>query len=79
VRVLDTAADGPAAKAGLLAGDRLVAIDGIPVDALNAQQVHERLAGEVGSTVELTVDRNGQWHALRIERAPYQSGGAGSP
>jgi carboxyl-terminal processing protease len=79
VRVLDTVADGPAARAGLLVGDRLVAIEGVPVDALTAQQVHEQLAGEVGSSVELTVDRNGQWETLTVERAPYHTASSRSP
>lgn len=71
VRVLDTTPEGPADRAGVLAGDRLIAIEGEPVVGLPAQAVHELLEGEVGSWVQITVDRSGEWVQLRVERTPY--------
>lgn len=73
VRVVDAPTEGAAASAGLQVGDRLVAIDGRPVDGLSATQVHELLSGEVGTWVNVTVDRDGKWMPLRIERTPYRS------
>ncbi|MFD7325806.1 S41 family peptidase [Streptomyces sp. NPDC059875] len=52
---------GPAAKAGLRAGDRLVAVDGRSVDGLSVSEVVSLLRGdgaaEAGSTVALGVER----------------------
>ncbi|TPW29369.1 DegQ family serine endoprotease [Pararhizobium mangrovi] len=65
------APDGPAAKAGLKAGDVVTALDGKPVQHPDA--LGYRLATEgIGKTVELTVrDRDGK-HTMSIalERAP---------
>ena len=48
--------DGPAARAGVLAGDRLLAIAGQPLsDTLNLDDVSWQLQGEVGTTVTLTL------------------------
>jgi carboxyl-terminal processing protease len=47
----------PAEKAGLLAGDRITAIDGATVDGLTAGQALARIRGPKGSTVILTIVR----------------------
>jgi carboxyl-terminal processing protease len=55
-----TAIDGsPAAKAGLLTGDVITAINDQPLDDLTAYQVSQMLSGEPGSTVRLTIARPG--------------------
>jgi carboxyl-terminal processing protease len=71
--VVDVPPASPAAKAGLLPGDAIVRIDAKPIAGLSSQQIHELLRGEVGSAVELVVQRDGTQHTLRIARAPYQS------
>ncbi len=48
---------GPAAQAGLLAGDRIVAIDGKAVDDVDALQ--RTIAAAPGRALRLAVDRNG--------------------
>jgi carboxyl-terminal processing protease len=44
-------------KAGLEAGDEVVMIDGFYVKDLSPREIRERLRGDVGSTVKLTVVR----------------------
>jgi carboxyl-terminal processing protease len=48
---------GPAARAGIRAGDRLVAIDGAPTAGLSLVQVVQRLRGAIGTEVALTLQR----------------------
>ena len=49
----------PAAKSGLRAGDIFITIDQRNVENLNSEQVSEMLTGAPGSTVEITVKRDG--------------------
>ena len=63
--------EGPARRGGLSPGDQIAAIDGIPVTGRPMEEVVHMLRGEVGTTVELSVLREGQRLNLQIERAPY--------
>ncbi|MER7539151.1 S41 family peptidase [Streptomyces sp. NPDC097704] len=59
VRVTRVQAGGPAGKAGLRVGDRLVSVDGRPVDGLSVSEVVSLLRGDgvPGSSVVLGVER----------------------
>ena len=50
----------PADRMGLRAGDRIVEIDGISAVGITNDQVVKRLRGPEGSTVNITVRRNGR-------------------
>jgi carboxyl-terminal processing protease len=65
---------GAAERGGLQPRDRVMTIDGSPVDAMSEDEVRARLRGEVGSHVRLHVDRDGTELDLVVERAPYRSG-----
>ncbi len=59
-----------AARAGLVVGDEVVAIGGRPVDKMTPPEVHEALAGKVGTVVKVTVLRAGVRLEYSIERGP---------
>jgi serine protease Do len=62
----------PAARAGLEVGDEVVAIDGRDVRRMSPQAVHDALEGECGTTVSLTVLRQGRVDRVPVVRAPFQ-------
>ena len=59
-----------AAKAGMAVGDEVVAIDGKAVTKMTPPEVHEALAGKVGTKVKVTVVRAGAMVELVVERGP---------
>ncbi len=71
VRVTRVQAGGPAARAGLRAGDRLVSVDGRPVDGLSVSEVVALLRGDgmPGSSVALRVERGRAAWTQTLRRA----------
>jgi C-terminal processing protease CtpA/Prc len=60
--------DGPAARAGMLVGDRLLAVDGLAVR--NRQEAEQRTKGAPGSPVQLQIRRaEGAEQQLQLTRA----------
>ena len=57
----------PAAKAGLKAGDILMAIDGQDLEGKNNQEISEMLRGQAGTSFKLTVQRPGVEKPLEFE------------
>src|SRR4051812_29640021 len=74
VKVVRPIDDAPAARAGVLAGDLILAVDDVTVDTVNINDVIDRMRGKVGSTVKLTLERNGLNAPidLQIRRAAVQ-------
>lgn len=61
---------GPAADAGIAAGDRLLAVDDEPVEGLEIATIMAMIAGVEGTDVSLTVrGRNGATRTVEAERA----------
>jgi membrane-associated protease RseP (regulator of RpoE activity) len=50
----------PAAKAGIMAGDIIVALDDQPVQGLTLSQVATKMRGPVNTTIKLTIMRSGR-------------------
>ncbi|MER6097193.1 S41 family peptidase [Streptomyces sp. NPDC001728] len=71
VRVTRVRAGGPAERAGLRTGDRLVSVDGRPVDGLSVSEVVSLLRGEgvEGSAVALRVERGRAAWSQTLHRA----------
>jgi RNA polymerase sigma factor (sigma-70 family) len=59
-------ADGGAARAGLVAGDAILRIDGVPVTALGLDDSIQRIRGPEGSVVVLAVRRHGVQAAVDV-------------
>jgi carboxyl-terminal processing protease len=59
VFITEVVADSPAERAELQAGDEIVLVDGQSTTRLTLQAVSQRLRGEEGSQVTLTISRNG--------------------
>jgi carboxyl-terminal processing protease len=57
----------PAEQAGLEPGDRVVAVDGEDVTGIDANLVIRRVLGPAGSTVKLTIAREGEVELLEFE------------
>jgi regulator of sigma E protease len=58
-------ADSPAAVAGLLPGDRIQAVDGVPIERWD--EVESAVRGSAGRTLRVTVQRDGQRFEARLE------------
>lgn len=74
VRVVNAIEDAPAARAGVLAGDRVVAIDDVPVSVDSIQDTIERMRGASGTQVKITLERDKQPEPIHLvlERANVQ-------
>lgn len=74
VRVSNTIDETPAAAAGVRVRDQLVAIDDVPVDAQALAQAIERMRGQSGTKVKITIAREGNPEPinLTLERQPVR-------
>ena len=64
--VVDVLPNGPAATAGLRAGDHITAVDGKPADSLTADQFWTLLRGPAGTAHTFIVDRGGTSTTLTL-------------
>lgn len=72
VVVRDAPTDMAAARAGILVGDEVVAIDGVSTKGMDPSEIHAKLEGEVGSKVHLLVRRNDEVKDIVVERGPLK-------
>lgn len=66
-RVTSTVPDGPSDAVGVRAGDRMIAVNGEDIVALPSLELQNRLKGEPGTSVQLTVARRGVKQPLSFE------------
>ncbi len=64
--------DGPAKKAGIQEGDVLVAIDGVAVEDIGTVEAKNKIRGEIGTKVELTILRGDSTMKFSVARAEIQ-------
>ena len=57
----------PAQRAGILAGDRILSVDGISTDGQNVSEVSNNLRGVPGTTVALELEREGTDKPFTVE------------
>ncbi|MEW6432202.1 MAG: carboxypeptidase regulatory-like domain-containing protein [Myxococcota bacterium] len=67
-RVSEVNEGGPAERAGVLPGDQILAVEGIPVAGVPLQQIVNRIRGPAGTPVRLRFERGGQPFELTIRR-----------
>ncbi|WP_419719596.1 S41 family peptidase [Maritalea porphyrae] len=66
IRVVSPIDETPAARAGVLAGDLIVELDGVEVRGLSLDQAVDKMRGEIGTDIELTIVREGRDDPLNI-------------
>jgi len=59
-----------AAQAGLLVDDEVIALDGNPVAGMTPDDIRRAVRGNVGSTLTVTILRNGQKQDVKVIRTP---------
>lgn len=59
VQVMSVLPDTPGQRAGLQAGDEILAVDGQPVEEISPGEVALKIRGQVGTNVELLIHRAG--------------------
>lgn len=66
IKVVSPIDDTPAQKAGILAGDLIIKIDDAPVKGIGLSNAIDKMRGEPGSKIELTILREGENQPLEI-------------
>jgi carboxyl-terminal processing protease len=71
ITIVSPLSESPAEKAGLLPGDKIIAVDGNSTEGWSVNEAVSKIRGELGKVVELSVFREGdqQPRAIRITRA----------
>ncbi|HEY7747240.1 MAG TPA: S41 family peptidase [Aestuariivirgaceae bacterium] len=67
VKVISPIDDTPATKAGILAGDLIVEIDGQQVQGLTLEQAVDKMRGKVNTSITLTIVREGKAEPFEIK------------
>ena len=58
----------PAEESGIQAGDKIIKVDGKPVSAKNSDEAISMIKGKEGTTVELTLNRDGKELNIKVKR-----------
>lgn len=66
VQIISVMPDTPAAAAGLRAGDRIMVLDGVPVNQLAPSEVRRHLNESAHAPIQLAVARHGLSHPLQV-------------
>ena len=76
VKVVNPIEDTPAYRAGVLAGDRILAVDDVPVDVENLNDTIDRMRGRVGTPVKITIARGPRAEADGVHAGARERAGA---
>ncbi len=69
ITVINAFKGSPAAENGILPGDKIIGIEGEPVDGSMLDEAVDRMRGEPGTEVTVTINRNGEILEFTIVRA----------
>ncbi|MBV0934641.1 S41 family peptidase [Marinobacterium weihaiense] len=67
IRVIAPIDDTPAQRAGVRAGDLIIKLGETPVQGMDLNEAVDRMRGEVGTTIRLTIMRDGLDQPLELE------------
>jgi len=67
VKVVSPIDETPAARAGILANDLIVALDGVSIENLSLDEAVDKMRGPIGTTIKVTVIREGVNEPLDFE------------
>jgi carboxyl-terminal processing protease len=67
VKVISPIDGGPAAKAGMQSGDYIFAIDNEPIFGLTLSEAVEKMRGEAGTKIHLTIMREGKNEPVEVD------------
>lgn len=73
ITIMKVEPNGPAAAAGITAGDVMTAVDGQDIAALDLDQIKGMVRGEEGTTVKLRLTRDGEPYEVQVERKSIQT------
>lgn len=73
LKVVEVTAGGPAEEAGVLAGDVIVGVDDQSIVGMELADIRNRIRGEAGTQVKLTVSREGAEHSFTVTRRQIQT------
>ncbi len=68
VTVIRPLVDSPAARAGVQAGDAILAVNDKAADKQSVDEVVKQIRGEIGTTVKLTIERDGETKEISVTR-----------
>jgi carboxyl-terminal processing protease len=60
IKIVSPIDDSPAAKAGILAGDKIIAVEGVSIQGMSLDQAVAKLRGPVNTPVTLKIQRAGK-------------------
>ena len=73
ITVVRVEPNGPAAEAGVEAGDVIAAVNGLTVEGLTTSELSAMVKGKAHTAIDITFLRNGQERTLTLERREIQT------
>jgi carboxyl-terminal processing protease len=67
IKIISPIDDTPASRAGIQAGDTIIRLDGAPVRDMSINEAVKKMRGEVGTSIELTLMREGVAQPLEMQ------------
>lgn len=67
IKIISPIDDTPASRAGIQAGDTIIRLDGAPVRDMSINEAVKKMRGEVGTSIELTLMREGVAQPIELQ------------